>query len=181
MDVLTDLISTEIKRQYKSVRKFSQAIDIPQTTLASAIKNGVSGTAYETIVKICKALNIQLINYKFPILRKIDNKFYACGTPWCGKEGSNKNVCVPIKGICILERGADNKIDYAENKEALLFLLTQTPIPQKKESAEQMLDNLGKLIESVPVYRLRCNMEPAACDVAYGAMSGDVIGKKAEF
>ena len=67
MDVLTDLISTEIKRQYKSVRKFSQAIDIPQTTLASAIKNGVSGTTYETIVKICKALNIQLINYKFPI------------------------------------------------------------------------------------------------------------------
>ncbi len=67
MDVLTDMIMTEIKKQYKSVRKFSQAIDIPQTTLASALKNGVSGTAYETIVKICKALNIQLVNYQFPL------------------------------------------------------------------------------------------------------------------
>ena len=67
MDVLTNMISTEIKRQYKSVRRFSQAVNIPQTTLASTLKNGVSGTAYETVVKICKALDIQLVNYRFPL------------------------------------------------------------------------------------------------------------------
>lgn len=67
MDVLTKMISAEIKKQYKSVRKFSQTINIPQTTLASALKNGVSGTAYETIIKICKALDIQLVNYQFPL------------------------------------------------------------------------------------------------------------------
>jgi len=67
MDVLTKMISSEIKKQYKSVRKFSQEINIPQTTLASALKNGVSGTAYETIIKICKALDIQLVNYQFPL------------------------------------------------------------------------------------------------------------------
>ena len=67
MDVLTKMISDEIKKQYKSVRKFSQTINIPQTTLASALKNGVSGTAYETIIKICKALDIQLVNYQFPL------------------------------------------------------------------------------------------------------------------
>ena len=67
MDVLTNMIATEIKRQYKSVRKFSQVINIPQTTLASTLKNGVSGTAYETIVKICKKLDIQMVNYQFPL------------------------------------------------------------------------------------------------------------------
>ena len=67
MDVLTGMIATEIKKQYKSVRKFSQVINIPQTTLASALKNGISGTAYETIVKICKVLDIQLVNYQFPL------------------------------------------------------------------------------------------------------------------
>lgn len=67
MDILTTMITTEIKKQYRSVRKFSQAINIPQTTLASTLKNGVSGTAYETIVKICKALDIQLVNYQFPL------------------------------------------------------------------------------------------------------------------
>ncbi len=64
MKELTQLISTEIKKQYKSVRQFALAMGIPQTTVASALKNGVSGTSYETVLKICKALDIKLINYE---------------------------------------------------------------------------------------------------------------------
>ena len=62
MKELTDLIYSEIKKQYKSVRKFAMALGIPQTTVASALKNGISGTSYETVVKMCKALNIEIIN-----------------------------------------------------------------------------------------------------------------------
>lgn len=71
MDKLTNTVYTEIKRQYKSVRRFALSIGIPQTTLASALKNGIGGTSYDTVVKICEALNIKLINYKNPI--KIDS------------------------------------------------------------------------------------------------------------
>ena len=67
MDILTETIKAEIKSQYKTVRSFSQQIGIPQTTISSILKNGVGGTGYETIVKICKELNIKLINYEFPI------------------------------------------------------------------------------------------------------------------
>ena len=67
MDILTEMIKKEIKNQYKSVRNFSNEIGIAQTTLASALKNGVSGTAYETVVKICEKLNIELVNYQFPV------------------------------------------------------------------------------------------------------------------
>lgn len=67
MDVLTEMIKKEIKKQYKSVRNFSNEIGIPQTTLASALKSGISGTAYETVVKICEKLDIQLVNYQFPV------------------------------------------------------------------------------------------------------------------
>ena len=67
MDILTETIKTEIKRQFKTVRSFSQQIGIPQTTISSILKNGVGGTGYDTIVKICKELNVQLVNYDFPI------------------------------------------------------------------------------------------------------------------
>lgn len=67
MDILTETIKTEIKNQFKTVRSFSQQIGIPQTTISSILKNGVGGTGYETIVRICKGLNIQLVNYQFPI------------------------------------------------------------------------------------------------------------------
>lgn len=64
MDKLTELISSEIKKQYRSVRSFAMSINIPQTTIVSALKNGVSGTAYVTVVKMCEALNIKLINFE---------------------------------------------------------------------------------------------------------------------
>ncbi len=67
MDVLTQMIKTEIKNQFKTVRNFSQQIGIPQTTISSILKNGVGGTGYETIIKICRTLNIQLVNYEMPI------------------------------------------------------------------------------------------------------------------
>ena len=60
LDELTLLIKAEIKKQYKSIRQFSAAIDVPQTTVISAIKKGVRGTAFETVVKMCNALSIKL-------------------------------------------------------------------------------------------------------------------------
>ncbi|MDP4132794.1 MAG: helix-turn-helix transcriptional regulator [Bacillota bacterium] len=58
MDQLTNKIRTELIKQYKSVRQFSLSTGIPQTTVSGALKNGVSGTAYRTVIKICRVLNI---------------------------------------------------------------------------------------------------------------------------
>ena len=71
MQNLTELIASEIKKQYRSVRQFSIHMEIPQTTLFSLLKNGIGGTAYETVVKICEELGIGLINYNTVI--KIDS------------------------------------------------------------------------------------------------------------
>ena len=60
MDELTMIIKSEIKRKYKSVRQFSAAIDIPQSTIISAMKKGIGGTAFDTVVKMCSALDIKL-------------------------------------------------------------------------------------------------------------------------
>lgn len=60
MDEFTMLIKTEIKRQYKSVRQFAAALDIPQSTIISAMRKGIGGTAFDTVIKICSALGIKL-------------------------------------------------------------------------------------------------------------------------
>lgn len=61
MDYLTSLIKKEIKQQFKSVRQFSMVIGVPYTTVASALKNGISGTGFETVLKMCKELNINTV------------------------------------------------------------------------------------------------------------------------
>jgi len=68
MDNLTEVIAKEIKKQYKSVRRFALTLGIPQTTVASTLKNGISGTGYATVVKMCEALDIKLVNYNSPLL-----------------------------------------------------------------------------------------------------------------
>lgn len=60
MDELTMTIKNEIKRQYKSVRQFAAALDIPQSTIISAMRKGMGGTAFDTVVKMCSALGIKL-------------------------------------------------------------------------------------------------------------------------
>lgn len=59
MDSITELIKNEIKRQYRSVRKFSEISGIPYSTLSNALAKGIGGTSYETVVKICKLLDIK--------------------------------------------------------------------------------------------------------------------------
>ena len=59
MDTITQLIKTEIKKQYKSVRQFSEKSGIPYSTLSNALSKGIGGTSYETVIKICNLLNLK--------------------------------------------------------------------------------------------------------------------------
>lgn len=59
MDSITRLIKSEIKRQYKSVRQFSEKSGIPYSTLSNALTKGIGGTSYDTVIKICQLLNLK--------------------------------------------------------------------------------------------------------------------------
>ncbi len=60
MEELTNLMRIEIKRQYRSVRHFAIVLGIPQSTVVTALNKGVRGTAFETVVRMCEALDIKL-------------------------------------------------------------------------------------------------------------------------
>ena len=61
MDSITELIKTEVKKQYKSVRQFSEKSGIPYSTLSNAFSKGIGGTSYDTVLKICKMLNLKQV------------------------------------------------------------------------------------------------------------------------
>lgn len=61
MDKMTKLIKSEIKKQYKSVRQFSEKSGIPYSTLSNALSKGIGGTSYETVTKICKLLRLKRV------------------------------------------------------------------------------------------------------------------------
>ena len=63
MDKLTADIKRKIEENYKSTREFSQSIDVPYTTIKTALTKGFGGTAVNTVLKICSTLKLDISNY----------------------------------------------------------------------------------------------------------------------
>ena len=62
MDNLTKIVQQEISRQFKSVRQFAFAAGVPLSTVNSALHNGVGGSSYDTVMKMCKTLGIRAMD-----------------------------------------------------------------------------------------------------------------------
>ena len=114
-----------------------------------------------------------ILNDDKPVLRLENGVWYAYGTPWSGKHGINRNVRVPLAGVCVLNRGDVNEIFSFSGVDAIRSILAQTPKPKDMESRCLILTLLDKLITDVPIWKLKCNMDPEAAIVAYEAMSGE--------
>ena len=71
----------------------------------------------------------------------------------------------------MLERGDDNVITPFSGKNAIFEILSQTNRPKSAEYRGKLLELLDGLITSVPIWKLRCNMDIEAAFVAYNAMS----------
>ena len=67
MNELTKLIKAEIKKQFRSVRQFSMYIGVPQSTIITALQKGVGGTSFETVMLMCKVLNIKPVPGDNPV------------------------------------------------------------------------------------------------------------------
>jgi hypothetical protein len=67
---------------------------------------------------------VQVFNDDKPALRRLDGRWYAYGTPWCGKDGINLNQKWPLGGICFLEKSQENRIRRLSAAEALPLILS---------------------------------------------------------
>ena len=111
-----------------------------------------------------------VINGDKPLLRMKDGFCEACGTPWSGKENMNRNVMVPLRAICFLNRGAENRIEEIPFREAAPLLLQQSyrvAEPLMMQKTMQLVRELGACVR---FYRLFCNMEPEAALVSWNGM-----------
>ena len=111
-----------------------------------------------------------MVNDDKPLLRITDDQVLVYGTPWDGKHQLSTNTVVPLKGLCILTRAEENKIEKISVNEAMPMLLQQCYRPSDPAKLSKVLELLNKLSTRTGLYRLGCNMEPEAAQVAYDGM-----------
>ena len=112
-----------------------------------------------------------MVNDDKPSLRIQSDGVLACGAPWSGKHGLETNITVPLQGICVLERGTENEICPVSAEELLPMLLHQGCPPREKAQASHYERLVHTLAQTVPLWKMRCNLDPNAAKVAWEAMS----------
>ena len=112
-----------------------------------------------------------MVNDDKPFLKVTEAGVLACGSPWSGKHGLDSNITAALQGICILERGKENRIRRMTPEEALPMLLHQSYCPLEPAKHPRFEELVRFLTETVPLWHMYCNMDLSAAEVSHGAMS----------
>lgn len=138
--------------------------------------SGPSGVGKSTHTGLWQRMfpQARLFNDDKPALREIDGVWYAYGTPWSGKNGININMKAPIKGICFLRQGPENKIRRLYGIEAAREIMSQTIWRFSDTKGVDLLASVVEgLVRSVPVWMMECLPNEDAAVLSYNTMKGE--------
>lgn len=133
-----------------------------------------SGTGKSTHTRLWRELlgdKAVMVNDDKPIIRYIDGDFYVYGTPWNGKHRLDTNTRAKIKAICNIYQSKENVIRKATTQEMLITILNQTIRPEDAGLMDKLLSLIDKMLRSVKIYKLGCNISKEAAMLSYGEMS----------
>ena len=142
-----------------------------------------SGTGKSTHTRLWREVfgdRAVMVNDDKPFLEIREEEVIVHGSPWNGKHRLGQNISLPLRAICILERGATNTIRPITPREALPMLMQQSQRPQDRSKLPLYLDLVDKLTSRVAFYRMRCNIDPQAAKLAYDTMSSHKNPQKLE-
>lgn len=133
-----------------------------------------SGTGKSTHIKLWGKKyksEVDVIDGDKPFVGFENNIATVWGSPRSGKEGWNNPISAPLKAIAFLERGDKNKITPISPAEIFDKAFMQFYFPKNRETAELTAKIINRLLYSVPLYKLQCNMDIEAAEIAFLGMA----------
>ena len=102
-----------------------------------------------------KQFGAVIFNDDKPALRRVEEGWYAYGTPWCGKDGINRNRKVPLGGVCFLHRDDGRvQIDLLKPVRAVSSLMSQTLYQLWPRQMDRLLPLVERLIAEIPIFQM---------------------------
>lgn len=140
-------------------------------------KSGVGKTTHTRLWLSEFGENCHVLNGDKPVIRYKDGSFFACGTPWRGKEMYGIHETLPLGGIAFLERGKTNRTYRISVSEATQRLAVQAYKPRERMAAIKSLLLIDRVLSEVSLVRLECNMEPDAAHVSRAALVDGIFSE----
>ncbi len=113
-----------------------------------------------------------IINDDKPALRFVNGRLLVFGSPWSGKTAESSYGGVEVGGIAFLYRGG-NSIAPLTPEKAIPLFFKQTNRNIGSRFTPIMLEMLDRVLTSVPLYELHCDMSRDAVMTSYNGMCAD--------
>lgn len=134
-----------------------------------------SGTGKSTHTKLWREYfgeRAFMVNDDKPLIKINEKNVTVYGTPWNGKHNLSQNTSVPLKAVCILKRSEKNHIEKITKSEAYPMLIQQVHRSCDTVKMVKLLELIDRFAKNVNFYKLGCNMEIEAAEIAYNEMKG---------
>ena len=133
-----------------------------------------SGTGKSTHTRLWREVygdRVWMINDDKPMLKIEETGTAVCGTPWDGKHHLSRNASAPLEAFVYLTRDTHNHIEPMSSADAFPVLMKQAYGSYSPVTMLKILELQKQLLNTVGFYKLGCNMEPEAAQVAYETLS----------
>lgn len=153
----------------------SACFDVNGTGVAFSALSGTGKTTHMNLWQQLLGDKMTVVNGDKPIVRFFDDEPktpYAYGTPWNGKEHLGCNMRTPLKHICFITRAEQNSTVPITKAEALNRIMNQVYMPKDPAAMAATLQLINRLLDSVSLWEIRCNMDIEAAKIAYDTIFG---------
>ncbi len=157
---------------YDALLLHAAVVEMDGRGYAFSARRGVGKSTHTTLWQTHFPGRATVINGDKPIIRRApDGRFWAYGTPWCGKEGKQKNRKVPLTALCFLTQAPENRITPTPTADTVARLLEATLLPPTPALQDRMATLVGAIVRTTPAYTLACRPNTAAAELAYEFLS----------
>lgn len=151
----------------------SAVFDVDGEGVAFAAHSGTGKTTHMMLWQQLLGDKMTIVNGDKPIVRFFDDEPetpYAYGTPWNGKERLGCNMRTPLKHICFIERGATNSVEPMQKSDVVDLIFNQVYMPKDPIAVMNTMQLIDRLLSCCKLWKIKCNMDPSAAEVAYDAI-----------
>jgi hypothetical protein len=158
---------SELLTKYNRVLFHGSSLAIDGRGVLFTAKSGTGKSTHTRLWRQEFGDRVRMINDDKPFLHIAEDGITVYGTPWRGKHALGDNVSAPLKAIVKLTRGETNSIAGMNKADAFQLLLRQVYMPEYKDLVKSVLKTENEILNSIPFFLLKCNMEKEAAEISY--------------
>ena len=144
---------------YEAFLMHAAVISIDGQGIAFTAESGTGKTTRVLLWQKAFGNRMKVVNGDKPMMRFINDRLYACGTPWRGKERMGENTRVPMKAVCFIQRGENVSLQRMDVKDITLRLFKQVLVPNDPKLMGVFMNLMERFVQEIPFYLYTCNMD----------------------